>query len=751
MSAKPESPKRTGVSSALWRWYCAVAALEAGASLIFLVAVPREGPGFSVARIGVLIFLFGALVLSVLGALRSAKPARRLTATLIPIPAALGLLLAVALYLLRYLDPSSLQSYYDRLRIPLLYALALCLQTILLLALPHFRGVTDSARPLLRNLPRAGAVWLGLVLGLAVVSLTRLGLTPDPAYWGETGVPILGWQLAAALLSGALALGLCLRMPHVRRLDVAFGLGIWLLAVCAWLFVPVGVLQNSFYAPIGPPAYVPFPNSDAGYYDSMAHSLLIGYPYQGVIPTRPLFVALLAGLHLVFGERYDLIIAGQTLLLAVIPVLIFRLGTMIHSRPAGVIAAVAAIGREWTSLMVSSATRVSNSKMLLADLPTLLAVLACCLFALRWLRHRDARSAALAGGAYALLLLLRTQTLVLLPILLLFGVLVLGFRRMTFVQVGAFLLCMAIALSPWLIHNYLTSGELAMDASFQYRIIASQYRYTGNLDIQNVDIQGKSVLGILTTFALKDPAFVFGFIANHAVATQVGGILALPLFHTFPGLLSGVEPYWVNWNGRIGVDNLFLVVIYLGIVGLGLAAAWSRLRWAGLLPLGLSLGYSLANGIARFSGWRYDLPADWIAYFYFAVGAAEILLLTAALFGADVAPLLPSSSTPERPNSSVRLHHIPPVLASFLLIGALPWLAALMTSPRFAWATPSAVQSRLSSSPAVQAAGITPTELESASSRSRGGIGGRPHPVPALLHAWYRLGIGPSMARLCTA
>ena len=120
------------------------------------------------------------------------------------------------------------------------------------------------------------------------------------------------------------------------------------------------MLQNSFYAPIRPPAHVPFPNSDAGYYDSMAQSLLIGYPYLGEIPSRPLYVVFLAGLHSLLGERYDLIIAGQTLVLAIIPVLLYWLGSAIHSRPAGVIAAIAAVGREWTSLMVSSATRVSN-------------------------------------------------------------------------------------------------------------------------------------------------------------------------------------------------------------------------------------------------------------------------------------------------------------------------------------------------------------------------------------------------------
>ena len=46
--------------------------------------------------------------------------------------------------------------------------------------------------------------------------------------------------------------------------------------------------------------------------------------------------------------------------------------------------------------------------------------------------------------------------------------------------------------------------------------------------------------------------------------------------------------------------------------------------WA-LLPLGFNVGYTLATAVGRFSGWRYDLPADWVPYFYFAVGFVELL------------------------------------------------------------------------------------------------------------------------------
>jgi hypothetical protein len=720
LSPKSPMPTRKVRSTRPWRWYCILAALEAGAAIAFLVALPREGSGFSLARIGVLAFLLSALLFFGTAAARQMEPPSRLLQYVLPISAILAFVAAVVLYLLRYLNPASLLPYYQRLSIPVLYVLVLCLQTLAVLAFPHFRASAVEARRALRNLPGAGLVWLILLLILGIVALTGFGITPDPAYWGEPGVPILGWQLAFAILCAALTMLLSLRVARLSRLDIALSVAIWLLAVAAWLAVPLDVLQNSFYAPIRPPANVPFPNSDAGYYDSMAHSLLIGYPYLGEIPARPLYVLLLSVFHVLFGERYDLIIAAQTLVLALIPVVLFWLGSAIHSRPAGVIVGIAAIGREWTSLMVSSATRVSNTKMLLADVPTLLVMLLCCWLTLRWLTHKDTRAAAIAGGSYAMLLLLRTQTLALLPILLLFGVLAIGIRRRaTYVQLAVFCATTVVTLSPWLIHNFMVTGQVALDAPFQYRIIASQYRYTGNLDIQNVDLEGKSILGILAAFAARDPAFVLGFIANHALATQVSGVLALPRFHSSPGLLAGVEPYWADWNGTLGSPNLLLVVIYLGIIALGLVAAWSRLRWAGLLPLGMSLGYSLANGIARFSGWRYNLPADWIAYFYFAVGVAEILIIVAASLGVKAPSVQPhATGTPDqKPGQAVRL--IVGICLAFALIGALPWIGARLAAPRYGWAAPESLASRLSTSRAVNLAGITSEEI----ARARIGAG----------------------------
>ena len=91
----------------------------------------------------------------------------------------------------------------------------------------------------------------------------------------------------------------------------------------------------------------------------------------------------------------------------------------------------------------------------------------------------------------------------------------------------------------------------------------------------------------------------------------------------------------MDWDGHLEWYNLILVIFYLVMIALGFGSAWRRWRWLGLLPLVFSVGYSIATAIGRFSGWRYDLPADWVWYFYFGIGFAELLFQAALVLGAE--------------------------------------------------------------------------------------------------------------------
>ncbi|HEX5943281.1 MAG TPA: hypothetical protein VFY66_13450, partial [Anaerolineales bacterium] len=349
--------------------------------------------------------------------------------------------------------------------------------------------------------------------------------------------------------------------------------------------------------------------------------------------------------------------------------------------------------------------RVSNTKTLLVDLPTLLLLILACLFTVRWLEQKTEKNALIAGGMFGLLLLLRTQSMLALPLILLAALLVLGWKNKSFYLLTSFFfLGLVVTILPWLIHNYLQIGQVAFDAPFQYKIIATQYAYTGNLDINSFDFEGKGLGQVLIEFALKDPGFVFGFIANHFLATQIHGLLVLPLIKPYNGIFEPINLYWLEWNGTLEWYNVVLVILYLVVIALGLGSAWKRWHWIGLLPLAFSSGYALATAIGRFSGWRYDLPADWVWYFYFGIGFAELLYQAAILFGAKEeepfraersgvqSTLAPGARAGER--SWKRLSGLA-ILFAFL--GALPWLIKTIASPRYADTDRTALQQQIAS------------------------------------------------------
>ncbi len=751
-----------------WRWFFFAAALEAGAAFYTLARVPREGSGglllgFSPARLAMLALLLGFFSLWTWCGLRLASrfklaPANRLilTATLA------ALLLGLGLFLLRYLDPERLLPAYQRLSPLLFYLLVLALQSALWLLLLR-NGFEPRAVRNRRHI--FNAAFLAFCIQVAIllfVVFTRLGLTPDPAYWGEPGVPLLGWQFGVALLAGVTVLLLELRSAADRgsrfaaRTDLAIAFALWALAALVWWSVPMEVMRTSFYAPIVPPANIPLPNSDAAFYDYLSQSVRLGTAYLGGIPPRPLYVLFLAGLHMLFGQNYTLILLAQTLLLAGLPAALYLLASRIHSRVAGVIVGLFAIFRELTSLWISSEARVSNTRTLLTDLPTMLMMVVACLFVLRWLERRDPKSALLAGGACGLLLLLRTQSVLVVPLSVLISLAAFwpGMRAWAS-QIAIFALALLVPVLPWLVHNYQATGKLTFDDPRQLAVISSQYAQAGFLELSQFDNQTQSLAGNLLGFAFEHPGVVAGFISNHFLATEIGGLLALPLIEPYNGLNAPINLYWFSFDGNLAWYNLLLVILYLGLIALGLGAAWRRLRWAGLAPLAFNLGYALANGIGRFSGWRYDLPADWVGYFYFGLGAAEVLAALALAFGAREDRIFqPSASAPD---ARLAWQGAAPVLAGLALVGFLPWAAQVAFPPHFADLTPAALEERLGSQAGLAQLGIEPAQIHAFRARPeaeilqgrllyprfyRRGLGiGQAHPSPAYAPRDYpRLG-----------
>src|SRR5215208_2977532 len=172
-------------------WFFYLCTLEGAAAIAALFLIPSEGGRLSLARLA-LIGLITAICIGwvYVGLRRPHVLDRAVKPVYIFTCALFTLLLALLLFLLRYLHPDAISTYV-RLRPLLWYLLVLALQLffyLLFLSRGFHPEALDASKSIIH--PVLFAFGLLLVL-LLVIGSTRLGLTPDPAYWGEPGVAIL--------------------------------------------------------------------------------------------------------------------------------------------------------------------------------------------------------------------------------------------------------------------------------------------------------------------------------------------------------------------------------------------------------------------------------------------------------------------------------------------------------------------------------------------------------------------------------
>jgi len=411
----------------------------------------------------------------------------------------------------------------------------------------------------------------------------------------------------------------------------------------------------------------------------------LGEGFITKIPPRPLYIIFLAGAHALYGFDYEKITLLQILVIAFLPVVFYWIAKKLHSRSAGIIVALFVIFREWTSLVVSSQTRVANARMILTDLPTVLALAVVMLAVIYWLKKADKSilPPLIAGGLSGMLLLLRTQSMLVFPAVILLALLIYFPRWKDWVTASTvFVFGIVLVASPWLIRNAKLTGKITFDDPAQLALLSSQYGTSNVLDTQSFDFENESLSGSILDFAIHNPAFVARFIVSHFFATEISALLALPLIFPFNGFQEPLNIYWMDWNGILSTQNQILLIFYLVIIALGIGAAWKRFRWIGLVPLLFSLVYALSNGVARFSGWRYSLPADWVGYFYFALGFIEILAILALLFGFKK-PEITSTPKNKMPSLSTSLPLFVIISVFFVFIGSLPLIVENSIAPKF--------------------------------------------------------------------
>lgn len=567
-----------------------------------------------------------------------------------------------------------LQAYLDRLTPYALWGSLLCVQTAIFLRLLRHGTdirVFESQR---KALIAALIAFFAVLLLSAWVIWTKIGLIPDRVAWGQIGVPILPTQVLLALmislgslLLGYLTLGALQRiyLPLLTRLmgsfiDLFICLCLWGGAVWYWGAEPL--LPSDFSPAPVPPNQEYYPYSDAANYDAAAQSLLIGYGLESEL-VRPSYSFFLALAQAASGIGYQNALRWQIPMLALIPPLLFLIGKALHQRLSGVFVGLLAILREGNSIALAGFINVSHAKLLMSDLPTALGIIALIAILVLWLRSPVARRAnlLLAGGILGLTALMRAQVLVVLPVILI--VLWVPRRAPTRFIANVLLLSAGLfaVIAPWLWRNWRVRGSASLpEASQTSQIGLIGQRYSPGIEKglrdrlpgETDDQYSSRMIDSALRFVQGHPGEVARFVSGHFIHNEIATFLSLP--SSFPlvdffrrvttSALSGPSPKWdvqwrrccsvrnyVNnsvlwstWKGEgLGLSTLPLLAgLFACSVGIG--TSLQRNRPAGFLILATNVIYSVGNALVRNSGWRFNLPVDWIGYTFYGIGIVQL-------------------------------------------------------------------------------------------------------------------------------
>lgn len=658
--------------------YFAAAALEALAGLAYLFAIPADPKnsilfGFSLPRLLLALALLAAGAIGAVQALRAWREpswAERVKAWLFSsrvrwaawVIAAIGVLLGwvgvwtPAYRLLQY------GPYLERLRPLLVWALLVGLQTFgLLLAWRGggWKGLREELAAQSGALVYSGLTLAVLLLVWLAVALTGVGLIPDGVHWNDTGVPLLAEQVSLALVLGAAMLLLERRLQSRlgRGADgLLFGL-IWVVAAVLWVLQPQ---PRSFFAPGPYPPngeYAPF--SDAAVYDVTAQYALIGQGLgNGQHVDKPLYSTLLVGLHLLAGQQYQPVVALQAALLAILPALLYLLGKELHSRTAGVVVAALATGRGMNTITAVQYVLSSSPKLMMSEVPLAVMLVLLALLLVRWLKQPQLKGASLllAGGVLGLSTLIRHNTWFLLPLVLLLAFAgEAGRWSKRLARPLLVMVMLVISIAPWMWRTVQVTGSPLYFMGPLQGVVWKQ-RYAPALGTPAVPAPAAvapaptAAEGAAEAQPPARPADVASsvggagrilgvlqFISAHFFHNLVAAALILPTTLRYDDLrytLQQPGSYWAaEWLGELSPGGGLLLLANLIWLAVGIGFVWKRWRLAGLTPLAIVVGYLAASAVARTSGGRYLVPADWGVYFYFGLGLAQGIAWLAALLG----------------------------------------------------------------------------------------------------------------------
>ena len=498
---------------------------------------------------------------------------------------------------------------------------------------------------------------------------TKFGMVADIPLWNVPGVPVSGMQMFLTVLAMGGLMLLCKFSASFRRLlesrlaQRVIILLVYAAALFVWGLTPLNGDSLAVETTLANPQ--PYPLRDARVYDLGALSVLYG---EGInfkeYTEKPLYMVILAAMHLVSGNDYGLLQWVQIGLLAVIPVLVYLLGRRVHSSLFGVLIATIVILQQRNAVVLSRMISAVNVKLLVTETFVLLGLILLALLLFMWDEQNDRKVMLALGGVVGALSLIRLNPLLFIPFIgLLIIIVYWKQKRLLLARLLLFAAGFAVIFTPWVVSGTNAKGVpflfIKVRSVFENRITpqlndhTSEQAFSGSEEGRlSISRTGFTVAG-LNLMDGMDPMEVdlAGFVDTHPLFTKEannnGGVQYLKLMtsHYVHNLIASILPlpdvlsrtgiralaqrdYWDDgmiWDGRLSSGLIRFILINLGMVSLDVAFSWKTHHWKGLIPLGLFLVYNLAISISLTSGGRYIVPINWIVFLYYALGIYVLL------------------------------------------------------------------------------------------------------------------------------
>jgi len=573
------------------------------------------------------------------------------------------------------------------------------------------------------------------VVGLLVLGwmfYSKYGIyAPAEDFWYGAGVPILVSQVLLSLLGGVLFLLAGWNWNSGRR-ELLVVLLLYFLTAILWAREP---LQKSFlFTAPRPPNGDLYPFADAAAFDAGSQFALIGqgiFIFGNPFTDRPLYLSYLVFLHSLFGQDYELLMAAQAAVFAVLPVIVYLIGRSLNMRSVGFAAALVTMFRGINAIAASSLIDLASPKMILSDFPAAIGVALIILATCEWLKRSETKSyyAVWVGGAIGLTLMIRPHALMFLVLIPVYALFKFGLQWKKWLFACALIGLGVLAVTlPWELRNVARGGIMYRSLVIKIEDVIRS-RYTPVSPQGNI-VPEKNILsavmyqqvGVISSLD-RHPRVVqetncsslLCFAPKHFLHNTMMSLLFFPTSPVFDDVWHTVKQahsYWrADWNGSIAGTSLLFIAVNLFIIVLGISLVWKHQRFSGLFPLAAFAIYNLTNSLARTSGGRYIVPVDWILALYFMAGMLFLIAEVARIANIRKLPIFESgfAETVKTKTSASNWRKIGLAFIILFAIGSLVPLSEVLNSPRYAgFDIPGILQQNKTQ---IEKAGLSPEQL----------------------------------------